>query len=279
MFEAAMKPYEAIFEGIIEQIDMDDETGEAAKIARDVIETLKKIYFAEAKRGASDYAASFNTDGTLLLAFDTVSLSEIEKLAAMAVGFASRKIGNDFGFDFSALRLNYTTVGGFAVSSYKLPIEKIADELPGQNEGLKEFSPGVFWAVKRGQTQAVAVAVGLDFAKAEQAFTEALGKTATAVPVQKPIGMLSLRGLGAFLQQTIWPAAAKDGAPEEIKTIIDMLASADADAVIALDCETKGNQIALAYTMSGKAIQTIVSVVKAAAEMNESADRPAIRDF
>jgi hypothetical protein len=259
----------------MEQIEAEDEDGEISKMAKAAIDSLQKIIETETKRGASDSALSLNTEGTLLFAFDTASLAEIQKLAAMAVDFAAQRMGSiatDFDIDFkAAVKRDYVTIEGFKVSSFLFPMNKVAmfASDPNQAERLKGVSPGVFWAVKDvSGKQAIAVAVGLDSAKTESAFKAALEKTKTPVPVQKPVGTFSVQGLGKFLQQTVLPIAAKGDAPNlaEAKKVFDILAAAGNDATVTLNVEIKPDKVEGGYHVSGKAIQAIISAVKVVAE-------------
>ena len=280
--EPSRKPWETVFEGLLEQVEMDDETDETIELIKKVIDLVQKIIVTEAKRGTSDSALSFNTDGTLLLACDTSSLTDIQKLTSLIVDFAAQRVGpiaDTFGIDVKAsVKQDYVTVESFKVSSFKFPMDKVVPLLPGPTEGLNDFSPGVFWAIKDvGGKQAIAVAAGLDFAKTESAFKSALEKTKTPAPVQKPTGTFSVQGLGKFLQQTVYPTAAKDGAPEEFKKVADILATAGNDATITLNADVKPDRIEGGYRISGKAIQAVITAVKAV--MPDALNRPAMQDF
>ena len=275
LMEPARKQWETLLSGFMEQIEAEDEDGEISKMAKIAIDSLQKIIETETKRGASDSALSLNTEGTLLFAFDTASLAEIQKLAAMAVDFAAQRMGSvaaDFDIDFkAAVKRDYVTIEGFKVSSFLFPMDKVVSLAPDPNaaEMLKGVSPGVFWAVKDvSGKQAIAVAAGLDSAKTESAFKAALEKTKTPVPVQKPIGIVSVQGLGNFLQQTVYPIAAKADAPNlaEAKKVFDILAAAGNEATVTLNTEIKPDQVEVGYHISGKAIQAIISAVKVAVE-------------
>ena len=284
------EPLDAVFSGFLDQIEMEDETGETAELAKKVIDSVQKIIVAESKRGTSDTALSLNTDGTLLLASDTGSLAEIQKLISLLVEFAAqrvRPIAITFGIDINAsVKQDYVTVEGFKVSSFKFPMDKLVPLIPNPNtaKGFSGLSPGVFWAVKdAGGKQAVAVAAGLDFAKAESAFKSALEKTKTPAPVQKPMGTLSVQGLGKFLQQTVYPVAEKTGddMPVEylaqMKKVFDILATAGNDATVTLNADVKPDKIEGGYRISGKAIQAVIAAVKAV--IPEGLNRPAMQDF
>jgi hypothetical protein len=285
LMDASMKQYDPLFSGFLEMIEEEDETGEAVAAAKKGIEALKKIVDAESKRTSNDYAVSLNIDGTFLWAFDTVTLAEMRTLAAVVVDLISKRtsdVATDFGIDAKAvveknLKADYVTVEGFKVSSFKVPMEVLVSFAPGPNEGLKEFSPGIFWAVKEGNKQAVAVAVGLNFDKAEQSLKSALEKTKASTPVQLPEGTFSIAGLGKFLSQTIYPAAAKDGAPPDFKKVADVLASAGNDATVALSGDIKPDKVDVVYRVSGKAIQAVISAVKIGVE--EQRMPPAIQNF
>ena len=271
--ELAMQQYETLLNAALEQIDADDETGEIGKFAREVFDSIRKIIELESKSTTADYASSLNTEGTLLFAMNTNALGEIRNFASLLGGFAAPKvnaIAGDLNIDINAaVKRDYVTVEGYKVSSFQFPMDKIP--APEAAEALKGLSPGVFWAVNETSgKQAIAVAAGLDFAKTEQSFKAALEKTKTLVPVQQPPMTLSVQGLGKLLQQTFIPIAEKAGAPADelatFKTVVGILASAENDATITVDMDMKPDRMGFGYHISGKAIQAIISAVKAAAE-------------
>jgi len=260
---------ETILEGFLEQIEMDDDSGENAELARKAVDSIQKIIEAETNRGASDSAFSFSVDGTLLFAFDTVSLVEIQKLVAMISGVVGKKVAplaSAFNIDVKAsVKQNYATIEGFKASSFRAPVEKIVPFIPDAG-AIKDLTPGAFWAVKDASgKQAIAVAAGLDFAKTEQAFKSALEKTKTPAPVQKPEGMFSIQGLGKFMQQTVYPIASQADATNlvEAKKVIDIFASSGDDATLTVTGGVKGGTMDMTFRISGKAIQAIISAVKA----------------
>jgi hypothetical protein len=273
VFGISMQQWEPILEGLLEQVEMDDETGEITALVKEIVDSAQKIIDTEAKRGASDFALSFSTDGTLLLAFDTDSLAEIQKIAAKVSDFANQRAPTEAkALIEDSLKLNYITVEGFNVSSVKVPLVKaleMAARQPAPDDRLNDLMLGAFWAVKdAGGKQVIAVAAGLDFAKTEQAFKSALEQTKTSAPVPKPMGTLSVQGLGKFLQQTVSPIAEKTDVPNlaEAKKVIGILASAGNDATITLNSDTTPDKIEGGYRISGKAIQAIVSAVKMVSE-------------
>ena len=292
MWALSMEQYEVLFEGIIEQIEMEDETGEAGKIARDVLDTVTNLYIAEVNRGASDSALSFNTDGTLLVAFDTVSLAEIQKLAELAVSFLLQRAS--FIAGLAEVNLAYTSIEGFTVSNVKVPIVETMEAFLGPAPGevpasVRALTLNGFWAVKGGNQQAVAVAAGIDFDKAEQAFKTALEQTRTPAAVQKPIGVFSVQGLGRFLQQMVQPIVEKgfEDQPDEhgerhfesVKSVFAVLAAAGNDAAITMDTDITANQIDFGLRVSGRAIQAVIAAFKIAADAANPFVRPGIRNF
>ena len=272
LLESSLEQWKMMTEGLLEQIEADDDSGETAELVHKIADSVNKIAEAEVRRGASDSAGSFNTDGTLLLAFDTVSLAEIQKLVSVIVDFAGKKvapIASALNIDVKAsVKQDYVTVEGFKVSSFRVPVEKAASLIPNA-EAVKDLAPGAFWAVKdAGGKQAIAFAAGIDFAKTEQVFKSALEKTKTPAAVQKPTGMFSVQGLGKFFQQTVSPIAEKAGAdfPAEAKKVFDILASSGNDAALTFNADIKGSNMDIALRISGKAIQAVVSAAKEVSE-------------
>ena len=286
--ELNMKQYDALFDGILVQIEMEDESGEAVKIAKDVIDTIKKISDKESKRGSGDFALSLSTDGTLLAAADTVSITEIQKLAALAAAFANEKLpAGGKALIEKSLKKEYAVVEGFKVSSLHLPIIETIEAIIGHeapDDSLNDLKLGIFWATKEaGGKQAIAVAAGLDFAKAEAAFKSALEKTKTPIPAQKPLGIFSVPGLGKFLQQTVLPIAAKTEPPEDqfavVKQMFNTLAKASNEATVTMDTGVKGDRIESNFRISGKVIETLITVIKIGIEQSSGNFGPGFGNF
>ena len=287
----AKAQWEIMLDGIIEQIEMDDDTGEAGKIAREAIDAIFKIIEDETQRGENDMALSFNIDGTLLAAFDTVSLAEIQTLAILAWDFARSRAPAE-AEELLEVRLGYTTIEGFTVSSFKIPLIPLAETFMGPGPGARHVPQGPrelaingFWATKPGGKQAIAFAAGVDAAKTEAAFRSALQQTATPVPVQEPAAVFSMQGWGKFLQQTVQPILEQGTAEspghfpqsglEDFKKQAEVLASADADATVTMSFNTSADRVDVAFRMSGKIIQTIIDASKA----TMPPPRPGIRSF
>ena len=284
LIDLNVKQIDTLFAGILEQMEMEDESGEILELIENARDSIKKILETESKRGSSDCALSLNVEGTLLAAGDTASLEEIRKLISLAVEFARKKDAEMGGLlkDIVAenLKQNYTTIEGFKVSNIKIPLASLHEKFAGPApDELKQLTPGIFWAVKdAGGKQAIAVAIGWDFAKAEQSFKSALEKTKTPVPVQQPLGTIAVQGLGKMLQQTVFPLAEKHGNPDDImpfKKVIDIFTKAGNDAVITITCDCKPNGMEMAYRISGKAIQAFI----AAAKVGVEEARARIEDF
>ena len=272
------KQWEALGEGIREQVALEDESGEITELVNKLTDSVLKIVEIEMGRGANDSALSFNTEGTLLAAMDVGSLAEIKDFVAMLVDFGGEKIDSiaaELNIDIKAsVMQNYATIEGFKVSSFKVPMDKLAPFFSDTMEGLKDFSPGIFWAVKdAGGKQAITVAMGLDFAKTEQAFKSALEQTKTSAPVQKPMMGMSIQELGKFLQQTVYPIAEKTDIPNaaKAKKVIDILASAGNEATATLDVNVTPGKVDASFRISGKVMEAIVSVIKIMAEQARAA--------
>ena len=289
ILELNAKSWDVIFEGILEQIEMEDETGDLSAKAKEVVALLEKIFVTETKRGKGDFAFSLNTDATLLCAADTGSLAEIQKIAEMATAFAASKVEDEVkAIVEKNVNLGYTTVEGFKVSSIKIPVISTIETVfgPAPDNRLSDLTLGVFWAAKEGNQQAIAVAAGLDFAKAEQTFKAALTQTKTAVPVRKPRGVFSMAGMGKLLQEAVYPIAVKaaemDNSEDELeifRKVIEILVASGNDATITLDGEVKTDRMDGTYRVSGKVIQTCISLVKLGMEQDFGSGGVIIRDF
>jgi hypothetical protein len=260
----AMGQWETILEGILEQIDMEDTTGDVSRAVKEAIGLLKNIMEAEAKRGVRDFAVSFDTSGTLMCAVDLGSLAEIRQLAEMIMYLGRDNLPSDVISDLVYdLRQDYTTVEGFQVSGTKIPVARLLETVMGSApDAVRDVSLGVFWAIKdTGDKHAIALAVGPNFSKTEQTFISALEKTKTPVPVQKPQGTFDIRALGQLLQPL--GDVLGDSVPEARK-VLDILASAGNDATISFSVDVKPDRVEGGYRISGKAIQAVLSLVKLA---------------
>jgi len=272
MIEPALKQYETLLNAALEQIEEDDETGETSEFAQNVFDSIRKIIELDTKKALGDGACSLNTEGTFLAAGNTNALEELRKLTAMIAGFIGKKAPEEIkALVEKNLNRNYATVEGFKVSSLKIPVA----DLPVPNREklipFKDLTLGIFWAVKdTAGKQAVAVAAGLDFAKTEQTFKAALEKTKTTVPVQQPVGTVSVQGFGKLLQQQIYPLVVKTNESgenlEKFKKVVDILASAGSDATITAHVDMKPDRSGFGYHVSGKAIQAVISAVRAVVE-------------
>jgi len=259
-----MGQLDTILEGILEQIDMEDSTGDISSAAKKAVGLIQKILEAESKRGARDFAVSFDTSGTLMGAVELGSLDELRQLAEMVMYLGRDKLPSDLISDLAYdFRQDYKTVEGFQVSGTKIPVASLLETLTGSApDAVGGVTLDVFWAVKdTSGKKAIAFAVGPSFSNPEQTFISALEKTKTPVPVQKPQGTFDIRALGQLLQPL--GVVLDDSAPEAGR-IIDILASAGNDATISFSMDVKPDKAEGGYRISGKAIQAIVSLIKVA---------------
>ena len=253
---------ETVFDGIMEQVEMEDESGDLSAAVREIGGLIQRVLEAEMKRGACDFALSFDTSGTFLCAFDTVSLGEFQDFAAMAVDYLSYRIPSDLASDLAYdLRQDYLDIGGFQVSGTVVPVGRTLEMVVSSPPPvLDNLSLAVLWAVKdTSGKQAIAFAIGPDFASTEQKFKSALEKTKTPAPVLMPQGTLSVQELGKFLRLI---EDNLGSAPEEIKKVIDTLASAGDDATISLSFDLKPARAEGGFRISGKAMMAVFSLVR-----------------
>jgi hypothetical protein len=94
--------------------------------------------------------------------------------------------------------------------------------------------------------------------------------------------VFSLAGLGKLLQQTVYPIVVKTDPPaNELATfrqVAEIFASAGSGATITADGEVTSNRMSVAYRISGRAIETIISVVRLSIEQ-DFGGRPVIQAF
>jgi hypothetical protein len=260
-----------ILDGAIEQIEMEDETGNVGVAVREVTNFINGIVEADAKRGVKDFAVSLDTNGTLLLAFETGSLADIRNFVEMAMQYAQDYAPSDLLADLAYdFRSNFTTVEGFEVSGTKVPIGQLIELIRGSSPG--NFSLPVFWAIKdSGGKQAVAFAMGIDQSRTEEAFISALKKTKTPVAVQKPQAVFDVNGLGRLLQPVAYEI---DGVAAGAGNAIDALVAAGSGATISFAYDMKPDKAELDFRVSGKSIQAVLSLFRLAANMDLPFDLP-----
>jgi hypothetical protein len=275
--EPSIKQIDIVLAGVLEQIQNDsEEESDVSKFAEKAIDLAKKIMRADMTQESVAGAASFDTNGTFLIATTTAATGEWQELIRTAVDFAAKKASHsDTVADLLQKNSEKTTVAGFKVTSIKIA----AADIP-HNEGLpKDLAFGFFFAVK--ENEAIAAAFGFDFSKTEQAFKSALEKTKTAVPVQQPIAEFSVQGLGKFLQQRVYPviqgiAPSKD--LEKFKNVADILTAGNDGSAVTATADLKAERGEFTLRVPGKVIQTLISLVKMMNE-NNAESQSEIQDF
>lgn len=262
--------FETIFEGVLEQIEMEDETGNVGTAARELFNFVNRIVESETKRGVRDIAFSLDTSGTLLFAFDAGAdtLADMRQFAEMVMFYAQDYLPSDLLYDLAYdFRQNFATVNGFEVSGASVPVGGVVELIRGSAPAaLDNVSLAVFWAIKdSGGKRAVAVALGIDKSRTEQAFMSALEKTKTPVAVQRPQAVFDVQGLGRLLQ----PIAgyADDAAPGAGRAI-DALAWSGSDATLSFTYDVKPEKVEAGFRVSGKTIQAMISLFRLAANMD-----------
>ena len=267
--EALQLTGESFLEGLR---DTDEDHGERfVRFAEIVLEWLQENVEFLCEQKSVDAAMALDSDGTFLYAQATGK----PELAT--------KIGDDLYYALpelfeegqawqthlnSKMRQNYETVEGFSLSC----LSNLFTELPPGvvvPRALRDWPVSLLWATKEGE--AVAVAVGLDFARTERTLKAALDKTKTPTS-PKQTGVFALKPLGEFLMKHILPIAEKSGMLtkdnlEDAKEILAVLASAESSAKIVVTTEFPGEAQLQKYQMDGKCLNVVLKMMTKQAEL------------
>ena len=200
---------DGLLEGLFESMEDADVDGEqlakliaAAEAFREMLEDSMDFIGRER---LLDTAFSFDSEGTFIAAAATSQTAEAAVLDAKFYGRLLEILGDE-GKTFieGKTRRNYETVAGFSLSC----IPNVFTDLPadvdlpeGVREVLENIPLSLFWAVK--ENEFLAYAVGLDFAKTEQALKTAMGRTATATPPKQMMVIAPKSAVEFFINKIV----------------------------------------------------------------------------
>lgn len=270
--EMTMKSFDTMLDGFLEQAEMQSETDEEFEFTESVAESVRTVLKSILKEGSFDYACSMDAEGTVLGAMsvgDTKALGELAEKVVTQV----KKFHEDADIDKfmdAHLKKAYDTVEGFKISKLIVPLSEISAEAHEVPESLADLTISVFWGVKEGQ--AIAFAAGLDEAKTEKAFKDALAGTKSKVDIVQPQAAFALKPLGTFLKKL-----KIDEENEEAKIGVNILAGADDDAVITVTGRPTEGGIMASIKMSGKVLTTLIKAFQDSSA--SSAGDRTIRNF
>jgi hypothetical protein len=279
-----LKAIDSAVEGILEQLEENEEDEAKIKVAKEIAESARNVLEASLKKGF-DAGASLDSEGVALGAVAVAETAELSKISKSIYDLFRQRAQSDLEEDeikrFDTfleknLKKDVATIEGYKVSSLKIPVKEAAtvaefEKLP---ESLKNVTAGIFWGVK--ENEAVAFAAGLDYGLTEKKFKAALAKTKTAVPLKQPIATVAIKPLGELLKKY---APVVEGS-EDAK-FIDILANADPEAKGTASFGGEGNTLNVKVNVAGKAINTLIEIIKRTAENQQKAalDREEIQDF
>lgn len=273
--ETAREGLDTFLDGILEQTEENAETEAEYELAETAVESIKKIFDATAKQGRCDFAASLNSDALFLAAATVGDTEELEDLIEMLVDRFKQQVGEEKTDELleKYQKKDITTIEGFNVSSFVIPLNEVdgAENCPLP---LKDKTLAVYRAVKKDQ--AIAFACGLDQAKTEKAFSEALAATKTPAAVQAPQAVLSLQPIGNLLKRF-----DVDQIDETAEKVVGILTAAGSDAKISIETNNGEQALTAKIKIGGKAVSAIAELIKlfATGESAGSLDRKTIRNF
>jgi hypothetical protein len=300
MFEEGIKVGDIPVDIDVKMVTKDGDlfTPEAVK---SMAESWRKIVLSNLKSGTLDIILTQDVNGTLMFGMSMADTGEFQNLMrTFFIGMMDNPLNDkdeEKTVDGKAMldrliflgknfRIDESTIEGFKVSSLKMPMEEMADlvnafadEEKPLPKAYRDMTLGVFWAVK--ENEAVAFAIGPDFAETEKTFKKALAGVKGKVPVQQPLASFSLPNYGKSWQKFMpMIESALDESPEQkakaikgleqFKTLLADWAKSDKDNAVTLSETFTDGGIEVSFKMPGKMIDLYVLLIKSM--MQESCD-------
>jgi len=273
---------DSFIEGLNESSEEGDGGAQLAQVAGIVVEWLQECVDFYARKKSVDAALSFDSDGTFLYAEAIEATELMTKIGNKLYNALPELLGGESGkalqtFIDGKMKQDYETVAGFSLSC--LP-NLLADMPPDMKvpRALRNMPVNLFWAVK--QNEAVAFAVGLDFAKTEKALKDALGKTKTPVQPKQTV-VFALKPFGEFLLKQGLPFAEQLGRmttedSAESRELLSILAGVESSAKIVVTTEFSNDGQLQKYQIDGKCIAAFIRLTIKAWELKS---RRAVREL
>jgi len=260
-------------EGFRESAEEDDHGELFARLTEIIVEWLQEYGESDIQNRLVDMAMSLDSDGVFLYAQAVERPELVTKIGNDLYNALPELFGEEEGKALQALisskmKQNYETVEGFALSSLsnafvELPPGVVVPRV------LRDLPVSLLWGTKKGE--AVAVAVGFDFARTERALKTALERTKT--PTQpKQTGVFALKPFGEFVVKQVLPLVEKSGMAtrddiEEAKEVFAILASAESSAKMVWTTEFPGTAQLQKIQIDGRCLQAFAKMMAKQAEL------------
>ena len=251
----------SFIEGFGESSEDGDGGAKLARLAGIVVEWLQECMDFYAQKKSVDVALSFDSDGTFLYAEALEQTELLTKIGRQCYNALPELFGEEGGKALQTLidgkmKQDYETVAEFSLSC----LPDLFAEVPAVPRALRDLPITLFWAIKADE--AVAVAVGLDFAKTEKALKDALGKTRTPVQPKQTV-VFALKPFGEFLLKHGLPFAEKlvgmtRESSVEYKELLSTLVSAESGARVVVTTEFPNDALFQKYQIDGKCFNALI---------------------
>jgi len=235
-----------------------------ARLTEIIVEWLHENIESLGTEKSVDVALSLDSDGILLYAQAAKKPELAIKIGNDLYSALPELLGDETGKAVQAIinskmKQNYETVEGFSLSG----LSNMFTELPPGTvvpRAFRDLPLSLLWATKKDE--AVAVAVGFDFARTERALKAALEKTKT--PTQpKQTGVFALKPFGELMLKQVLPFAERQGGElAEAKGTFTIMASAENSAKIVVTTEFPGDTRLQKVQIDGKCFTTLLKVGK-----------------
>ena len=260
-------------EGLRETAEEEEEGEQFVRLAEIIFEWLQECVAFYAQKKSIDAAVSLDSDGTFLYAEAMEKPELLVKIGYNLYNALPELLGEEAGKAVQTLidgkiKQDYETVAGFSLSCLPNPLAELPPGIAAPR-ALKSLPVSLFWATKNGE--AVAVAMGLDFARTEKALKAALEKTKT--PIQpKQTAVFGLKPLGEFLSKQVLPLAEKSGTMEkdeidDSKELLAVISSADGSAKVVVATEFPNDAQLQKVQIDGKCINVVVKLLTKQGEL------------
>lgn len=257
--DMALAQYGAMFEGMIEQLEENDDERSDKLIP--VVEAVYELLEKTLESGKSEMAATLFNDATFLSACTVGDGKIVDGIFDQLVEIIEAEIedADDGNVELlkKMLQRNYADLGGYKLSSVAVSLKTLAEEageaIPeGTPEALLNLQMAVIVGVKE---DSVCMAAGLkSLEEIEALLKKAVEESKKPVALPKRLFVFSVPECGKMLlpMKDLVPEDEMDDNARRGFEILELLASADPDCLLTYDLEHGTNRMKLDMTLSGK---------------------------
>ena len=265
--EAVENQLDLLISGLLEQVEENADDDDDIELAEAVAESVKKIILATLDSGKIDLGFSLGNDGTFAFGATLGEGKELENISAILFKRIEKMAPSEEEFQQffggKRLKINYTTVDGFKLSSYILPFDELDADYP---PALADKTFYLYWGLKN---DAFVLLGGFD-PKSEDLLKKAVADMKKSIPNQGGYLKFSLMQLGNLLK-----SFQTGDEPEEFELAVKAFLAAGSDANVEIRQTVEQDSLTQTISISGKIWDALSKIV--ANERTSTSRR--IRDF